>query len=112
MYDPITDTVQDLPEQSWLFVAKAIGAVAGSAVSIAYVLPNGRREAAIRFLTGAVAGLVFGSAVGHKMAEIMELSEVLSRFEIALTGATLASLSAWWGLGILARLADRHGRKH
>ena len=36
-----------------LFGAKLAGAVGGSVISVAYLLPNGRREAMARFLTGA-----------------------------------------------------------
>jgi len=43
------------------------------------------------------------------MAASLELSGHLSAFEVTLTGAAIASLCAWWGLGVLARLAERHG---
>lgn len=102
------DPVHDLPETAWILFAKAIGAVAGSAISIAYILPKGRREAALRFLTGMVIGLIFGTSVGLKLATELDLVEHLSIFEISLTGAALASLFAWWGLGILARLGERY----
>ena len=48
---PLTDDV-------WALIAKTAGAVCGSAISLAYVLPRGRREAALRFATGLVAGMV------------------------------------------------------
>ncbi len=97
------------PEGLALLAAKLFGAVAGSAISIAYVLPRGRREAALRFFTGLVAGLVFGGPSGLILADRLGLSDRLGSVEIALLGAASASLCAWWGLGMLARLAARHG---
>jgi hypothetical protein len=94
-------------ESAWELTAKTAGAIAGSAISIAYVLPKGRREAALRFATGLVAGLVFGSATGVKMAEYLGLDGKLSNAETALTGATLASLCAWSALGFLTRYSER-----
>ena len=52
----------DLSHAAWLWAAKGLGAVAGSAISIAYLLPRGRREAAIPFAVGGVAGLRFRGA--------------------------------------------------
>jgi hypothetical protein len=88
-------------------IAKAIGAVSGSAVSLAYVLPKGRRDAALRFFTGLACGGVFGSPAGAKLAEWMGISAHMSGFETAMTGAAAASMCAWWGLGVLARIAER-----
>ena len=90
-----------------LLLAKAIGALAGSLVSLAYIMPRGRREAAIRLLVGLVTGLVFGGTAGVKIADMMDLLGKVSVFEITLMGATLSSLCAWWGLGVLRRMADR-----
>ncbi|MGB7285482.1 MAG: DUF6107 family protein, partial [Salaquimonas sp.] len=91
----------DLPEAAWLWVAKGVGAVLGSAISIAYVLPKGRREAAIRFITGVILGISFGPTSGAKIASYFDVSDQLSKFEIALMGATAASLCAWWALGLI-----------
>ena len=101
-------TLQDLPDQAWLWFGKAAGALLGSAISIAYVLPKNRREAFIRFVTGIMAGLTFGSLAGAKIVEQLGLGQELSRLEIVLMGSTAASLSAWSALGILHRLARRH----
>jgi len=96
-----------IPETVWLFIAKLIGAVAGSAVSIAYLLPKGRREAALRFAIGLTAGLIFGTAAGLKLADEIGISDRITTFEMTLSGAALASVCAWWGLGILSRIAGR-----
>ena len=96
----IIDSSQDL-------VAKVLGAVAGSAISLASILPRRRREAALRFLTGLVAGIVFGGPAGLKLMAILELDHPMTSFEIALSGAAATSLCAWWTLGILARYASR-----
>ena len=47
-----------------LWLSKIAGATAGAAISVAYLLPRGRREAAIRFLIGVVTGVVFGRPPG------------------------------------------------
>ncbi|WP_244530587.1 DUF6107 family protein [Salaquimonas pukyongi] len=96
----------ELPEQILLWMAKATGAVLGSAISIAYVLPRGRREAAVRFLTGVSVGIVFGPVVSTSLVRRLGLEDGLSRFEVALMGAAGASLAAWWALGALQRFFD------
>ncbi len=102
-------TAEVWPAEIWEWLARAVGAVLGSAISIAYLLPSTRREAALRFLTGLGVGLVFGTLTGHKLALQLELQNILSPVEITLIGATTASLCAWWSLGILSRLASRYG---
>lgn len=66
----------DLNEAGGLWLAKTSGAIAGSAISIAYFLPAGRREAAIRFAVGVACGLVFGSTAGIKIATELGCSRV------------------------------------
>lgn len=104
--------LHDLPEAAWLWLAKGLGAVLGSAVSIAYVLPKGRREAAIRFLVGVILGFTFGPTTGAKIAVYFGVEAQLSKFEIALMGATAASLCAWWGLGIIRNLLESRARNN
>ena len=103
-FEPNVTWLPDLPEGIWLLLGKTVGAIAGSAISIAYVLPAGRREAFIRFCVGLTVGLVFGTAVGLKLADLLGVADRISVFEITLSGAAFASLSAWWGLGMLKRL--------
>lgn len=90
-----------------LLLAKLLGALAGSLISIAYILPRGRREAFSRMCVGLVTGLIFGGTAGVKTADLLGLLGKVPAFEIALMGAALASLCAWWGLGVLQRLAER-----
>lgn len=99
--------MHDLPETAWLWAAKVFGAILGSAISIAYVLPKGRREAAIRFAVGVSIGFVFGPLVANQISEYFGLNSALSKAEMFLMGSSLASLCAWWTLGILQRLAQR-----
>ncbi|MBX9468260.1 MAG: DUF6107 family protein [Rhizobium rhizophilum] len=91
--------------------ARLIGAVAGSAISLVYLLPKHRREAAVRFLTGLACGLIFGGPTGVWGAGQLGIEARLSPAEIMLAGATLASFTAWWGLGVLVRLTGRAGDK-
>jgi len=91
------------PNEAVLWAAKGAGAVAGSAISLAYMLPDNRREAGIRFAVGVVCGLVFGGAAGLKIAKVLELQDVIGPFELMLTGSAAASLCAWWALGFIQR---------
>lgn len=100
----------EVPEQVWIFIAKSIGAISGSAISIIYLLPANRREAFFRFVTGITFGMMFGTFVGMKLADQLGIYERLSKIEIALSGAAMASLCAWWGLGVMARIAGRIGK--
>ena len=100
----MTDTV-------WLWTAKAGGAAAGSAISLAYVLPAGRREAAIRFGIGVASGLVFGGTAGLKIATELGVEDSLGPYELVLMGSAAASLCAWWALGLVMRAFRANGRK-
>ncbi|MEX0345051.1 MAG: DUF6107 family protein [Rhizobiaceae bacterium] len=97
----------DMSGAAWIWVAKGAGAVAGSAISLAYMLPRGRREAAARFAVGLVSGLVFGGTAGLKIAAMLDLQDMLGEVELMLMGSTAASLLAWWVLGFAIRALDR-----
>ncbi|MCB1457437.1 MAG: hypothetical protein KDJ51_15105 [Nitratireductor sp.] len=97
-----------LPDSLMLLLAKLVGALSGAAISLAYMLPKGRREAALRFFTGFAAGMVFGYPAGLKLAAVLDLGSELSRAETALCGAAATSLAAWWALGFLVRFADQY----
>ncbi|MBU0581928.1 MAG: hypothetical protein KKB66_05070 [Alphaproteobacteria bacterium] len=96
-----------ISEAGWLWLAKGAGAVAGSAISLAYILPRGRREAAARFAVGVVSGLVFGGTAGLKIAVELDLEGLIGPTETMLMGSAAASLCAWWALGALMRLLRR-----
>jgi hypothetical protein len=87
----------------WLWLVKLAGAVVGSAVSLAYLLPRGRREAAIRFAVGVACGLVFGGTAGLKIAAELGIAERIGNGELVLMGSAAASLCAWWALGVVVR---------
>ncbi|KQT55263.1 MULTISPECIES: DUF6107 family protein [unclassified Aureimonas] len=88
-----------------LWTAKLVGAGAGSAISVAYLLPAGRRDAAARFLIGVVTGIVFGAPAGLALAQHLGIEDAISAQELVLMGSAAASLSAWWALGVLSRFA-------
>jgi Family of unknown function (DUF6107) len=96
-----------LSEGAALWGIKALGAVAGSAISVAYILPKTRREAAVRFAVGLVSGLVFGGAAGVEIGDWLGLTDALSKSELMLTGSAAASLCAWWALGAVKRFAGQ-----
>lgn len=100
-----------MDKEMWIYVAKAAGAMAGALISLAYLLPKGPREAASRFVTGVISGLVFGGSVGVALAERFGVRTLLSAPETMLMGSAAASLCAWWVLGALSRIAERYGRR-
>ena len=99
----------DFVPEPGLTVLRLAGAVAGAAVSLVYLLPKSRREAATRFATGLACGLIFGPSAGLWIARQADLTDALSTHELLLTGSAAASLSAWWVLGALVRFASRYG---
>ncbi|MBB3539754.1 DUF6107 family protein [Rhizobium sp. BK399] len=101
----------DLSNDAGLWATRALGASAGAAVSLVYLLPKSRREAASRFFTGLACGTIFGGPTGICIAERLALADRLSASEIVLSGSAAASLCAWWGLGILSRIAGRYGAR-
>ncbi|MEP9388775.1 DUF6107 family protein [Mesorhizobium sp. KR9-304] len=99
----------DISGTGWLWAAKGAGAVAGSAISLAYILPQGRREAAVRFAVGVVCGLVFGGTAGLKIAVELGVDQLIGASETMLMGSAAASLCAWWALGAVIRMLKRKG---
>lgn len=96
----------EISDPGWLWLAKGAGAVAGSAISLAYILPSGRREAAVRFAVGVVCGLVFGGTAGLKIAAELGIERLIGPSEMMMMGAAAASLCAWWVLGFVMRALD------
>ena len=99
----------DFGNEAGMWLAKLVGSAAGAAVSLAYLLPKNRREAATRFFTGLSCGLIFGGPAGLWLTARLGVSAHLSGPDILLTGSAAASLTAWWGLGVLSRLAEHYG---
>ena len=97
-------------ETLWLWLAKAGGAIAGSAISLAYVRPDNRREAAIRVAVGVACGLVFGGTAGLKIAAELGITGALGPGELMLMGSAAASLCAWWALGLIMRVLTKPRR--
>ncbi|MCI5073509.1 DUF6107 family protein [Oricola sp.] len=100
-------TMTDLSPAASLWLAKCAGALAGAAISLAWLLPKSRREAGLRFLSSMSAGFAFGGAAGLAVAKKLGIAAALSPHEIALTGAALASLSIWWAIGFAVRFGER-----
>jgi hypothetical protein len=95
-----------------MWAARIAGATAGAGVSLIYLLPKSRREAASRFLTGLSCGMIFGGPTGLWLVERLGIGGELSGPEVMLTGSAAASLCAWWVLGALARIAVRYGGRN
>lgn len=101
----------DIGNASGLWTERAIGALAGAAVSLVYMLPKSEREAISRFLTGLISGLIFGGPAGVWLSARVGIEGYLSPSETMLSGAAAVSLCSWWGLGLLERMAKRWGRE-
>ncbi|QKV20608.1 hypothetical protein HTY61_09340 [Oricola thermophila] len=97
----------DLSPAASVWLAKLAGALAGAAISFAWLLPRGPREAALRFLASVTAGLVFGSTAGLAVAARLGIAYLLSPQETVLMGASLASLSIWWAIGFAVRFGEK-----
>jgi hypothetical protein len=93
-----------------LVAVRLAGACSGALVSLAYMVPRSAREAATRGFAGIASGLVFGAPVGVGLAERFAIIDQLGTAEILLMGSAAASMTAWWVLGALVRIADRAGR--
>lgn len=98
----------DVSQGSWLWAAKGAGAIAGSAASLVYILPQGRREAASRFIVGVMCGLVFGGTAGLKVVTDLGIEERIGSSEMMLMGSALTSLCAWWALGFVLKLLGQY----
>lgn len=92
-----------------LISARIGGAVAGALVSLAYMLPKSAREASARAFAGLISGLVFGAPAGAALAERFAIAGRIGAAETLLMGSAAASMTAWWVLGALARIAGRAG---
>ncbi len=101
----------DIGNASSLWAARMIGAVAGAAISLVYMLPRSEREAISRFLTGLISGLIFGGPMGVWLGARLGINGYLSPTETMLSGAAAVSLCSWWGLGLLEMAAKRWGRE-
>jgi hypothetical protein len=101
----------DFGSASGFWLERTVGASAGAAISLVYMLPMGRREAICRFLTGIISGLIFGGPAGVWLANRIGIAADLSPSETMLSGAAAVSLVSWWALGLIERLARRWGRR-
>ena len=103
--------MSEFTQESGLWAARLTGSLAGVGISLVYLLPLSHREAASRFICGMLCGVIFGGPVGLWLARHFSLSDGLSASEVMLVGSASASLTCWWVLGILARLANRFAKK-
>lgn len=102
--------MSDMSHTALIWTARGAGAVAGAALSLIYMLPTTRREAAARFLAGVISGLVFGPTVGLAIAERLGIAGDMEASEVVLMGSAATSVAAWWALGAAARIIGRLGR--
>lgn len=82
-----------------------MGAMGGSAISIAYLLPRGRRDAAIRIAGGVMCGVIFGPWVAARIASWGFFTD--DRIENILAGCAFASAFSWSAFGAINRFLLR-----
>lgn len=99
----------DLWPETLVWIVRTIGALAGSAIALAYLLPRRKREAFLRFTVGFVSGLVFGAPAGLHLVRFLGVRDEVTRLEVNLMGAAAVSLTAWWVLGMAAKLMRQRG---
>lgn len=100
----------DIGNDPGFWVERTLGASAGAAISLVYLLPANRREALSRFLAGLVLGMIFGGPAGVWLANRAGIGTQLSPSETMLSGAAAVSLCAWWMLGLVERMLKKWGR--
>ena len=105
----------DFPSGVEIWSARVLGALAGASISLAYLLPRNRQDAALRFLTGVASGLMFGGPTGLWIAGKLDLTaggkyaDALTNFETYLTlSQTFEDLgvAAYNGAGQLIKNVD------
>ncbi len=89
--------------ESWsIWLAKALGAIAGGGLSITFMLPLTARESAIRFFCGLFVGVTFGDAAANWFEHQLTV-DVGSPAQRAIVGGFIASFVAWYALGFVTR---------
>ena len=79
---------------SAFWTERAIGASAGAAVSLVYMLPADRREAACRFLAGVISGMDSGAAAPLANTATVSFVLISPSTEMELNERSEARLSA------------------
>lgn len=103
--------MSEFANEGGIWAARIAGAVTGASISLVYLLPKSRREAASRFVTGVSCGMIFGGPVGLWIVQQLDIAGALSGREIMVAGSAAASMAAWWGLGVMVRVASRYGTR-
>ncbi len=86
---------------STAFLAKVLGALGGSLISLAVLIPKGKREAFLRLCVSFISGLIFGAPLQNILGW-----EGLGT-EFVLSASTLAAFAGWFIFGVLARSASK-----
>ncbi|MDO3441304.1 DUF6107 family protein [Agrobacterium sp. V1] len=103
--------MSEFANEAGIWAARITGAVAGAGVSLVYLLPKSKREAASRFITGVSCGMIFGGPIGLWIVQQLDIAGALSGREIMVAGSAAASMMAWWGLGVMVRVASHYGTR-
>jgi hypothetical protein len=87
------------------WVAKMLGAFAGSAFSLAFMPSRTMWETSVRLICRLFVGTVFGSSTAGWLEKQFELS-VGTEMERTIIGSFIAAFMAWYALGFAVRLVS------
>lgn len=90
-----------LPESTGAYwVAKLAGAIGGSVISLAYLLPRNRRDAFQRLCVGLVCGVLFGPLVSAKLTA---WGFAAGELEQLMGSCAFTSAISWGAAGMIYR---------
>ena len=84
--------MSEFANEAGIWAARITGAVAGAGVSLVYLLPKSKREAASRFITGVSCGMIFGGPIGLWIVQQLDIAGALSGREIMVAGSAGSGL--------------------
>ena len=96
--------MSEFANEAGIWAARITGAVAGAGVSLVYLLPKSKREAASRFITGVSCGMIFGGPIGLWIVQQLDIAGALSGREIMVYSPHIAGVTH----ARLSRAASRH----
>ena len=80
-------------------IAKVLGSLGGTALSLAVLLPGNKKEALLRLVAGFMSGMMFGAPTMGWLG--WEGTEYL------LSASALAGFSGWFVFGVVSRSATK-----
>ena len=106
--EPVTAVVSGAATWLSAFAGKIFGAILGAILSILYIRPKTRGEAAERGCGSALFAIAFGDQVHHGLATFSLTAGFwqLGKPEHVFSAHVLAALLAWWLLSVMMATMD------